>query len=356
MYNTRVLSIFVIVTAITVQLQSCDAAFGDRMTKPTKSNSIKTSSKSSLIMSNVTSAVKLQKKSTYRASLASTGSHASFHYATPPVSPYDQNGVVLLSSLREPDLAVSGHPYQSSSPVLPVYNDHGPASIAHQSQPHENVVVYDAPTYNDQGPNGHQSAGYSPPIAYSPRTPTVTYDTPPPTEIAPVEYHPAPPSVHLHAAPQYSEQAEHHSLPPPPPSTYPSPTEDTQEPSNYNQHAPPPTPPYSQSPFVIPVPTPLSALFGPRPELPVPKPSPTPSGVQLHAIPFVSYTEPQPDYNDYNSVELSSESNELYTPGVPGIGWRDYPMYASVPITGFDCRLTKYPGFYADIDSGCQVS
>lgn len=30
--------------------------------------------------------------------------------------------------------------------------------------------------------------------------------------------------------------------------------------------------------------------------------------------------------------------------------------YSDIPKTGFDCRLTKYPGFYADIDTGCQVS
>lgn len=45
-----------------------------------------------------------------------------------------------------------------------------------------------------------------------------------------------------------------------------------------------------------------------------------------------------------------------YIPGIPGKPWKDYPLYSSVPLTGFDCKLTKYPGFYADIDSGCQVS
>ena len=45
-----------------------------------------------------------------------------------------------------------------------------------------------------------------------------------------------------------------------------------------------------------------------------------------------------------------------YIPGIPGKPWKDYPLYYDIPRTGFDCKLTKYPGFYADIDAGCQVS
>lgn len=44
-----------------------------------------------------------------------------------------------------------------------------------------------------------------------------------------------------------------------------------------------------------------------------------------------------------------------YIPGIPGRPWKDYPMYSHVPRTTFHCRLVKYPGFYADIDTGCQV-
>lgn len=45
-----------------------------------------------------------------------------------------------------------------------------------------------------------------------------------------------------------------------------------------------------------------------------------------------------------------------YIPGIPGKPWKDYPLFNHVPLTGFHCRLVKYPGFYADIDTGCQVS
>lgn len=44
-----------------------------------------------------------------------------------------------------------------------------------------------------------------------------------------------------------------------------------------------------------------------------------------------------------------------YIPGIPGKPWKDYPLYSHVPLTGFSCKLTKYPGFYADVDAGCQV-
>lgn len=45
-----------------------------------------------------------------------------------------------------------------------------------------------------------------------------------------------------------------------------------------------------------------------------------------------------------------------YIPGIPGTPWKDYPIYSHVPRTKFHCRLVKYPGFYADIDTGCQVT
>jgi hypothetical protein len=45
-----------------------------------------------------------------------------------------------------------------------------------------------------------------------------------------------------------------------------------------------------------------------------------------------------------------------YIPGIPGIPWKDYPLYHSIPHTSFQCVYTKYPGFYADVETGCQVS
>ncbi|GLJ59458.1 hypothetical protein SUGI_1509300 [Cryptomeria japonica] len=40
-------------------------------------------------------------------------------------------------------------------------------------------------------------------------------------------------------------------------------------------------------------------------------------------------------------------------PGEPGI---DYPIISKVNLTSFNCRDQKYPGYYADVSSRCQVS
>jgi hypothetical protein len=40
---------------------------------------------------------------------------------------------------------------------------------------------------------------------------------------------------------------------------------------------------------------------------------------------------------------------------VPGRAGSDYPVYAKVPFTNFECRNVEYPGFYADMEAGCQV-
>ena len=39
-------------------------------------------------------------------------------------------------------------------------------------------------------------------------------------------------------------------------------------------------------------------------------------------------------------------------PGEPGV---DFPVYAAVPDTGFDCGAQEFPGIYGDVDGNCQV-
>ena len=59
--------------------------------------------------------------------------------------------------------------------------------------------------------------------------------------------------------------------------------------------------------------------------------------------------------HEYHHHPSKDASFYGYIPGIPGKPWKDYPMYSHVPRTGFHCRLVKYPGFYADVDTGCQV-
>lgn len=41
--------------------------------------------------------------------------------------------------------------------------------------------------------------------------------------------------------------------------------------------------------------------------------------------------------------------------GVPGNPGVDYPTYTDIPLTQFECKNEKAPGFYADVEAGCQV-
>ena len=43
-------------------------------------------------------------------------------------------------------------------------------------------------------------------------------------------------------------------------------------------------------------------------------------------------------------------------PAIPGVGGTDYPLYSSVPDTGFDCGEQEYPGIYTDPQADCQVA
>lgn len=59
--------------------------------------------------------------------------------------------------------------------------------------------------------------------------------------------------------------------------------------------------------------------------------------------------------HEYHHHPMKDSSYYGYIPGIPGRPWKDYPMYSHVPRTGFHCKLVKYPGFYADMEAGCQV-
>ena len=67
-----------------------------------------------------------------------------------------------------------------------------------------------------------------------------------------------------------------------------------------------------------------------------------------HYSPRASYL------NHFQHVQEERYENSYSN--IPGTPWVDYPLYSVVPFTGFSCRLTPFPGFYADIDAGCQVT
>ena len=50
---------------------------------------------------------------------------------------------------------------------------------------------------------------------------------------------------------------------------------------------------------------------------------------------------------------VSTTTDATSIPGMPGI---DYPILHEIPYTGFDCQQQRYKGFFADVDTKCQVS
>ena len=45
----------------------------------------------------------------------------------------------------------------------------------------------------------------------------------------------------------------------------------------------------------------------------------------------------------------------MVMPAIPGVAGTDYPVYSSVPDTGFDCSQQEFPGIYTDTQADCQV-
>ncbi|XP_075587206.1 uncharacterized protein LOC124498834 [Dermatophagoides farinae] len=62
---------------------------------------------------------------------------------------------------------------------------------------------------------------------------------------------------------------------------------------------------------------------------------------------FIRQNKPTTITNDESMIQL-----EHTLPGMPG---EDYPVFSSIPRTRFNCLDHKWPGYYADIDTHCQV-
>ncbi|KAK9880266.1 hypothetical protein WA026_010140 [Henosepilachna vigintioctopunctata] len=67
-----------------------------------------------------------------------------------------------------------------------------------------------------------------------------------------------------------------------------------------------------------------------------------PGGIDSRRYPDVTSLTPEVyDEGDYSAI-----------PGLPGV---DYPIYADIPSTSFQCEQQSYPGYYADVETQCQV-
>lgn len=44
-----------------------------------------------------------------------------------------------------------------------------------------------------------------------------------------------------------------------------------------------------------------------------------------------------------------------YSDTIPGVAGQDYPILSEVGRTIFNCNGRREGGYYADVDSGCQV-
>jgi len=58
------------------------------------------------------------------------------------------------------------------------------------------------------------------------------------------------------------------------------------------------------------------------------------------------------DDNEGNGEEMNIKMLRMSVPGEPGV---DYPILATVPTTSFSCVGKAEGGYYADMETGCQV-
>ena len=52
---------------------------------------------------------------------------------------------------------------------------------------------------------------------------------------------------------------------------------------------------------------------------------------------------------------LAGPDGEMVMNPIPGEAGTDYPVYTSVPDTGFNCGQQDFPGIYTDLQADCQV-
>ena len=57
----------------------------------------------------------------------------------------------------------------------------------------------------------------------------------------------------------------------------------------------------------------------------------------------------------FNKICPSGPDGEMVMNPIPGVAGTDYPVFSSVPDTGFSCAQQDFPGIYSDTGADCQV-
>lgn len=62
------------------------------------------------------------------------------------------------------------------------------------------------------------------------------------------------------------------------------------------------------------------------------------------------------DENEISGVDFNSQKEiDDWQNSVPGVPGKDYPNLKRIPRTSFSCSGKKPGGYYADVETGCQV-
>lgn len=90
----------------------------------------------------------------------------------------------------------------------------------------------------------------------------------------------------------------------------------------------------------------------------VPRPGQPPSSSLQAGRRVPSISAPGVDYNEYNGGSHAGPLDPIaiLIMSVPGTPGQDYPIYAVVPVTSFQCSQYSWAGLYGDVEAGCQVS
>jgi hypothetical protein len=84
---------------------------------------------------------------------------------------------------------------------------------------------------------------------------------------------------------------------------------------------------------------------------------------KVENVESIETVEPLPQPNARQSakqkvknVDYDEPENWRLEDALPGSPGTDYPIYAKVPKTSFDCKNHEWPGYYADAETQCQAS